>query len=61
MMFYITNSKNTVRKQAAIYSKGIGLQNVKKRLELLYPNKYDLAIDEKEATFSVTLSLELAE
>jgi len=42
-------------------SKGIGLSNVKKRLDLLYPQKYKLQIDENEATFSVTLALELAE
>ncbi|MDX8338515.1 histidine kinase [Draconibacterium sp. IB214405] len=61
MSFYITNSKNPLSAQTDSYSKGIGLKNVKKRLELLYPNKYDLKIDEKEDSFSVTLSLELAE
>lgn len=59
--FCITNSKNPTRKQPVTYSKGVGLQNVKKRLELLYPNKYNLTIDEKEDTFSVTLSLDLTE
>ncbi|WP_297098361.1 sensor histidine kinase [uncultured Draconibacterium sp.] len=59
--FKIENSKNPVKPQIESLSKGIGLSNVKKRLELLYPQKYKLEIDDKEATFSVTLSLELAE
>ncbi|WP_321368263.1 histidine kinase [uncultured Draconibacterium sp.] len=61
MLFCISNSKNPAVEQVPSDSKGIGLQNVQKRLELLYPNKYELKIEEKEATFSVTLSLELAE
>ncbi|QIA09573.1 sensor histidine kinase [Draconibacterium halophilum] len=58
--FKIENSKNPAMQAIANSSKGIGLNNVKKRLELLYPKKHKLEIDNKEATFSVTLSLELA-
>ena len=36
---------------------GIGLINIKKRLELLYPGKHELIIDENEHTFSVTLTI----
>jgi sensor histidine kinase YesM len=36
---------------------GIGLVNIKKRLELLYPDKHELRIDENEHTFSVTLTI----
>jgi LytS/YehU family sensor histidine kinase len=36
---------------------GIGLDNIKKRLELLYPNTYDLAIHNDNTTFEVELQL----
>lgn len=39
--------------------KGIGLQNVKKRLALLYPGKHQLNISSAEGVFSVHLQLEL--
>ncbi|SHJ48841.1 sensor histidine kinase [Pseudozobellia thermophila] len=40
-------------------AKGIGLQNVGKRLKLLYPNKHKLEIEESEKLFSVNLSMQL--
>jgi len=40
-------------------AKGIGLQNVKKRLELLYPNKHLLHIEEADNSYKVLLKLEL--
>jgi two-component system, LytTR family, sensor kinase len=39
---------------------GIGLPNVKRRLELLYPNKHELTIDDTEKTFAITLNLRLS-
>ena len=38
---------------------GIGLQNIKKRLKLLYPNKHTLDITENNGTYSVILKLDL--
>lgn len=38
---------------------GIGLENVKRRLEFLYAGQYKLAIKEEEHVFSVDLKLEL--
>jgi LytS/YehU family sensor histidine kinase len=37
---------------------GIGLENVKRRLELIYPNQYQLDIDESEKEFHVKLTLQ---
>ena len=39
---------------------GIGLANVKRRLELLYPGKHELKIDNDEEEFSVHLQLDLS-
>jgi len=40
-------------------AKGIGLTNVKKRLELLYPKKHILQIEEADNSYKVYLKLEL--
>jgi two-component system LytT family sensor kinase len=39
---------------------GIGLANVKRRLELVYPNQHHLRIDEQRDTYTATLSLKVA-
>jgi LytS/YehU family sensor histidine kinase len=36
---------------------GVGLKNVKRRLELLYPDEHELQFDEKPGQYSVTISL----
>lgn len=38
---------------------GIGLQNVKRRLDLLYPKKYQLDIDDQENEFTVQLKIKI--
>ncbi|MCL6524271.1 MAG: histidine kinase [Thermoflavifilum sp.] len=37
---------------------GIGLQNIRKRLELLYPNKHQLHIDTHDGVFTVDLQID---
>lgn len=39
---------------------GIGLANVKRRLELVYPNQHHLRIDQQRDTYTATLSLKVA-
>ena len=53
--FSIKNSHS----KAASTNSGIGLENIKKRLELLYHNQYDLNILENDAIFEVQLKLSL--
>jgi sensor histidine kinase YesM len=43
----------------AVQSHGIGIENVKKRLELLYPNRYALTIEKSMGSFLVKLQLQL--
>ena len=40
---------------------GTGINNVKRRLELLYKNKYELHINNETDVFVVNLNLELTE
>jgi two-component system LytT family sensor kinase len=54
--FYIQNKKHTNNRDAA---GGIGLNNVKRRLDLLYPGKYNLDIRDETDTYTVELSLVL--
>jgi signal transduction histidine kinase len=39
---------------------GIGLENIKRQLELIYPGQYELQLGEKDETFSVSLKIRLA-
>lgn len=52
----IENSKGPERAET---SSGIGLANVQRRLELLYPDKHELVISESPEIFTVKLKLEL--
>jgi Histidine kinase len=49
-----------VRPLKPVVSGGIGLSNVQRRLELLYPGRYQLAIDPAERQFTVDLTLMLS-
>ncbi|WP_178988150.1 sensor histidine kinase [Winogradskyella schleiferi] len=53
--FKIQNSSN----QTSSSSEGIGLENIKKRLEFLYPNQHQLKIDRDENVFTIALNLNL--
>ncbi|MFD2571553.1 sensor histidine kinase [Spirosoma soli] len=59
LKFKLINSREATEHDDT-YVGGIGLQNVKKRLELLYADRYDLRIVAEEETFMVTLTLDLS-
>ena len=54
--FKISNNKPEKISDAA-QKKGIGLSNVKKRLQLLYPGTHSLLISENEMSFDVILKI----
>ncbi|HET6765821.1 MAG TPA: histidine kinase [Chitinophagaceae bacterium] len=56
--FRISNNKPEQKKEA-IPKKGIGLNNVKKRLQLLYPGTHSLSIIENEMSYDVTMKIAL--
>lgn len=55
--FYAKNK--ITQKKGKVHSGGIGLENVKKRLEIMYYNKYDLDIKNEEGYFIVDLKMQL--
>lgn len=58
--FEVINSRPMLQeKDEAGYTEGIGLNNVKRRLELLYSDNYDFKIDENEEEFKIFLDLKL--
>ncbi|WP_228390881.1 MULTISPECIES: sensor histidine kinase [unclassified Chryseobacterium] len=54
--FYLLNFKKEKMKDSV---SGIGIENVRKRLEILYPKKYELNMIETETNFTVDLKIDL--
>lgn len=57
----ISNSKAPKAEENDDHSGGIGLENVKRRLHLLYPGKHQLKITEDEQQYNVHLEIKLTE
>lgn len=53
--FHVRNQVGQDPPESKDGSSGIGLRNVRRRLELLYPNRYELAIREEDDWFLVDL------
>ena len=60
LFFKLSNSKPSLF-HANKQNKGIGLINVKKRLQLLYPGKHQLDVSETEDMFTVNMQILLEE
>jgi LytS/YehU family sensor histidine kinase len=59
LTFKVINSVNTV--STTKIESGIGLANVRKRLEMLYPNRHQIKVSDQEETFVAYLKLTLDE
>lgn len=55
----VYNTKDLVKDTGNLEYKGIGLSNVQRRLELLYPDKYELSVKESATSYSVDLNIRL--
>ena len=60
LVLRVENSRSAGDGQtAADYTKGIGLRNVRRRLELIYGEHYELQVFEEEETFMIVLRIPL--
>lgn len=58
IVFSSHNSQGKSQQPSDSAHSGIGLENVKKRLELLYPNRYNLELNSTDEDFKVILKLQ---
>jgi len=56
LVFHLTNSKKRNREKAVVNG-GVGLENIRKRLTLLYPDRHQLHIDNQPDEYSVRLEI----
>lgn len=59
-IFSVINDTDSIISTTINENKGIGLSNVKRRLDLLYENKYSLEIIPAENQFRITLKMQVA-
>ena len=59
LVFTCVNTKSSLVYKDLNGAHGLGLQNLRRRLELLYPDKHKLQIKESDKIFDVQLSLSL--
>lgn len=57
--FKIVNDVSEINNDKLIERGGIGMSNIKRRLELLYPNQYKLNINQFKNEFIVSLEIKL--
>lgn len=58
LFFKCINSKSP-ENESYVTSGGLGLSNIKRRLNLLYPDSHQLIIDDQKDSYSVALKIEL--
>lgn len=61
LQFKISNTLTTQSEKDVVTFGGLGLANIKRRLDLIYPGQYQLNIEHNAGSFEVELSLKLTE
>ena len=61
IIFSTQNSVSRSSTEGPVPDSGIGLENVKKRLNLLFPKSHELVIEEKDLLFNVYFKLDVKE
>lgn len=59
LVFYCSNTRDVHLSRNLVNEKGIGINNVKRRLELLYPEAYTIQIKDSEKLFEVQLTIKI--
>jgi LytS/YehU family sensor histidine kinase len=59
LQFMVKNNKGKAAEAVTEEYSGIGLENVRRRLALLYPQKHQLTVDENEDWYTIILQLDL--
>ena len=59
LFFRTFNTKENINGRKMIDRGGIGIANVRRRLDLLYPGKHALTIENNDHSFEVMLNLEV--
>ena len=60
LIFEVENNKPKVNKTDETgYTEGIGLKNVRRRLDLIYGTQYELKVNNEDGLFSISLRLKL--
>ena len=61
LLFSVSNSVSGNKSTDVVSYGGIGLKNVKRRLDLIYPDQYELDIQSSTESFEVKFKLQLTE
>lgn len=58
LVFHISNTKRKRQKNNTAHG-GVGLENIRQRLTLLYPNRHQLDIEDRAEMYAVSLKIEV--
>lgn len=59
LSLHVKNSCPLNNSQEEVYSRGIGIQNLQKRLQLIYPNKHTITYAQEGSIYMASLQIEL--